>query len=69
MLTAIYASDNDLQDRQQVIEALFLQDNAKALIALARKESDPGLRKVAIEKLSLMDNKEATDFLMEIINK
>ena len=68
-LTAIYSSDSDAQDRREVIQALFLQDNAKALVDIARKEKDLALRKDAIQKLSLMNNKEATDFLMEIINK
>ena len=68
-LTAIYSSDTDAQDRREVIQAFFLQDNAHALIQIARTEKDQALRKDAIQKLSLMGNKEATDFLMEIINK
>ena len=68
-LSAIYSSDTDAQDRREVIQAFFLQDNAHALIQIARTEKDQALRKDAIQKLSLMGNKEATDFLMEIINK
>ncbi len=68
-LTAIYASDTDLQDRREVIQAFFLQGNAHALVQIARTEKDQTLRKDAIQKLSLMGSKEATDFLLEIINK
>lgn len=68
-LVALYASDTDAQDRREVIQAFFLQGNAHALINVARTEKDQALRKAAIQKLSLMNSKEATDFLMEIINK
>ena len=68
-LAAIYASNASVEDRREVINAFFLQGNAKPLIDIARKEKDPALRKDAIQKLSLMGSKEATDFLMEIINK
>jgi hypothetical protein len=52
-----------------VLNAFFLQNNAHALIAVARSEKDPELRKIAVSKLSLMDSKEAADFLMEILQK
>jgi HEAT repeat protein len=68
-LVSIYASDKDTEDRRAVIQALFLESNAHALIAIARKETDPELRKDAVQKLSLMHSKEATDFMMEILNK
>ena len=47
----------------------FIQGNAKALVNLARNEKDPELRKTAVEKLSVMNSKESTDFMMEILNK
>jgi hypothetical protein len=68
-LQAIYGSTTDKQVRGRVIEALFLQNNATALIELARKETDPELKKKAVQQLSLMHSKEATDFMMEILNK
>jgi HEAT repeat protein len=68
-LVSMYASDKDTEDRRAVIQALFLEDNAHALIAIARKETDPELKKDAVQKLSLMNSKEATDFMMEILNK
>lgn len=68
-LVALYGSEKDLEVRREVLNSLFLQGNVKALIEVARKESDPGLKKTAVQKLSLMNTKEATDFLMEILNK
>jgi HEAT repeat protein len=68
-LTEIYANEKDRSIRREVLNAFFLQGNAKALIAVARKETDPELKKEAVSKLSLMGSKEATDFLMEILNQ
>ena len=50
-------------------QGLFVQDNAKALISLARKETDLSMKKAIVSKLSLMDSKEAREYLMEILNK
>jgi len=52
-----------------VIQGLFVQGNAKALVDLARKETDPSVKKEIVGKLSVMGSKEATDYLMEILNK
>lgn len=68
-LTAIYAANTDKQVRMAVLHALFLQHNAQALIDIARKETDPELKKEAVHRLSLTGSKEATEFMMEILNK
>jgi hypothetical protein len=51
------------------VEALFIQDAARELVQLARKETDPQMRRELVQKLSLMDSKEAQDYMMEILNK
>jgi len=68
-LQTIYAKEPDHQVRAEVLNAYFLQGNAAALIAIARSEKDSGLKKAAVSKLALMHNKEATDYLMEILQK
>src|SRR5262249_47468760 len=40
-LTSVYASDSNADVRKAVIEALFVQQNAKALVDLARAEKNP----------------------------
>ena len=67
VLGGVYKSDPVL--RGAVIDAFFLQQNVAALIAIAREEKDPGLRRDAVQKLSLMKSKEATAFLLEILEK
>jgi HEAT repeat protein len=66
-LNGIYTSDKDPAVRKAVIEALFIQGNAEALVALARKEPDPEMKRNIVEKLALMHSKVATDYLMELL--
>jgi HEAT repeat protein len=68
-LVSLYSSDKDPEVRRAVIQGLFLSGNAKAMVALARKETDPEMKKALVRQLSLMDSKEATDYLLEILNK
>lgn len=67
MLTTLYNSDSRTELRKVVINSLFIQGNAKALVALARREKDPELKKEIIQKLSLTGSKEAADYLMEYL--
>jgi TolA-binding protein len=69
ILLSIYASDQDPEVRGKVINALFLSGDAKGLVALARKETDPNMKKDIVSKLSIMASKDATDYLMEILSK
>ncbi|HYS53738.1 MAG TPA: HEAT repeat domain-containing protein [Thermoanaerobaculia bacterium] len=66
-LVAMYTSDSRREIRRAVINALFIQSNAKALVSLARQEKDPELKKLIINQLSLMHSKEAVDYLMEYL--
>lgn len=43
---------------------------AREVVAeIARKETDPAMKKEAVHKLSAMKSKEATDFMIELLNK
>ena len=68
-LAEIYARETDRAIREEVLNAYFLQGNAGAIVAIAKTEKDPGLKKRAVEKLSLMHSKEASDYLMELLQK
>ena len=68
-LVSLYGSVSDKMLRADIIEALFLQGSAKQLVDVARKETDPELKRQAVQKLTLMKSKEATDYLMELLNK
>ena len=69
-LVAIYGSaGSDTELRKKILQSLFVQGNVKQLVEVARKEANPELRRAAVQQLSHMKNKEATDFLMELLNK
>jgi HEAT repeat protein len=68
-LTKIYQNDQNADIRDAVIDALFIKGDAHSLVELARKETNPELRKRLVQKMSVMGNREATDYLMEILNK
>ena len=68
-ILALYAGAREKSDRKAAIQALFVQGNDKALIGLARKETDPELKRAIVQQLSVMGTKDATDYMMEILNK
>jgi hypothetical protein len=68
-LTALYAKEKDLDTRKAIVQAFFTQNNAEQLVAIARKETDPVMRKELVSRLSTMRSKVATDYLLEILNK
>jgi HEAT repeat protein len=68
-LRELYARETDLGIRKEVLNSLFIQGNAAALVAIARAEKDPELKKTAVEKLALMNTKESSDYMMELLQK
>jgi tetratricopeptide (TPR) repeat protein len=68
-LVQMYESDPSHQVRDAVINGLFLQGNAKALVGLARKEKDRELKKEIVSKLSLMNSEEGSQYLLELLNE
>ncbi len=68
-LVDLYKGDTRREVRHAVINSLFIQNNAKALVDLARAEKDPELKREIVSKLSLMHSKESTDYLMEFLRE
>lgn len=67
-LAQLLAAATTADQREPVIEALFLAGDPEALIALARS-GDPETRRIAVEKLALMRSPEATKLMLEILEK
>ena len=62
------ASDSTPEIRKEAINALFLQNNGRVMVELARAEKDPALKKELVAKMSIMHgSKEVTDYLMELL--
>jgi hypothetical protein len=67
LLPGIYRASSDTSVKRTVLNSLFVQRNAKALVDLARAEKDPQLKKEIVSKLSVMKAPEATDYLLELL--
>jgi HEAT repeat protein len=69
VLLQIYSSDSNADVKKSVINALFIQENATALVGLARKEQDQTMKKELVSRLSTMRTKVATDYMIELLGK
>jgi HEAT repeat protein len=68
-LANIYNTDKDARIRSAAIDALFIRGAAHELVELAKKETDRDMKKRIVSKLALMNNKEATDYLIQLLEK
>jgi len=68
-LANLYNSQAPLEQKRKVINALFLHGAGKEMVALARKETNPELKRELISKMSLMSSPEISEYMMEILNK
>jgi hypothetical protein len=67
-ITALYTSEPDASARHRVIDGLLGRGDAKTVIDLARKESDPAMKGYIVQRLSGMQkNKDAMDFMTELL--
>ncbi len=66
-LVSIYKSDSSSDIKGAVVNSLFIQHNAKALVDLARSEKDASLKREIVQKLSVMKAPEATDYMLELL--
>jgi hypothetical protein len=68
-LAGMYPQETDLENKKAIINALFVQNNAAAMVDIARKETDMNIKKFIVNQLGIMHSKEATDYMMEILSK
>ena len=67
-IKAIYQSDTSPEIKKEAINALFLQNNGRILVELARAEKDPKMKLEMVQKMSIMGkSKEVTDYLAELL--
>ena len=51
-----------------IVDGMMARGDAKTLVEMARKETDPSMRKVLVERLGAMqNNKDAMDYMMELL--
>ena len=71
VLTDLYSVDDEVDTRRAIIRALAEQDNAEALVAIARKDASPETIRDVVTLLSRMAARSevAKNFLAEIIKR
>jgi HEAT repeat protein len=67
MLVEIYQKSSDASSKEAALDGLFVADDAHDLVALARAEKDIAMKKRIVDKLSNMGDKEASDYLIELL--
>lgn len=68
-LVSTYEKNSDQETKRAAAQALFLANDAHDLVTLARAEKDLEMKKYLVEQLSLMHSPEATQYMLEILNK
>ena len=66
-LVAIYKADTSTDIRRTVVNSLYQQRSAKALVDIARAEKDPSMKREIVSKLSVMKEPEAMDYMLELL--
>ena len=67
-LLNFYAT-GDAHVKDAVITGLFVMGNAKALIELAKKETNRQMKKEILQKLSVMGSDDAVSYMLEILEE
>jgi hypothetical protein len=66
-LVATYQNNSDPETKKAAVEALFLANDAHDLVALAKAEKDPTLKQKIVQQLSIMNDQEATAYMLELL--
>lgn len=67
-LVALY-NEGNAEVKDAVLDGLFVQGNAKALIDLAKKEKNAELKREILQKLSVMGNDDAIAYMLQILEQ
>jgi HEAT repeat protein len=65
-LAQLYDGDSSVEVKKQILSSMFMSGDADKLIALAKAERDPELRKVAIRDLGMMKKPGTGEALVAI---
>ncbi len=69
LMLSLYRDEKDPAVKRQIVDSLSMTGTAATLVQMARQESDPALRKRIVERLSMMKDKEAVDYMVELLKK
>lgn len=66
-LAEVYRTSQDASIKRAVISAFFVSGDAPRMVELARNEKDLGLKHDIVAQLALMQDKAATDYMIELL--
>ncbi len=66
-LEEVYRTTSDVQVKRAVISAFFISHDAPRMVSLARSEKDLELKRTIVSQLALMNDKAATDYMLELL--
>jgi HEAT repeat protein len=68
-LRRLYTTLTDPADRRRVLDGFLIQGDSKTLIDLFHAEKDPAMKQSIVQKLSMLDDPEATKLMLEILGQ
>jgi hypothetical protein len=66
-LAEVYRTTTDPKIKKSIISAMFITRDAPRMVEMARNEKDLELKRTIVSQLALMNDKAATDYMMELL--
>jgi hypothetical protein len=66
-LAEVYRTTTDPKIKNSIISAMFITKDASRMVEMARSEKDLELKRRIVSELALMNDKAATDYMMELL--
>ena len=66
-LGEVYRTTADPKIKKSIISAMFITQDAPRMVEMAKSEKDMELKRMIVSQLALMNDKAATDYMMELL--
>jgi hypothetical protein len=66
-LAEVYRTTTDPKIKKSIINAMFITKDAPRMVEMAKSEKDLELKRQLVQQLALMNDKAATDYMMELL--
>jgi HEAT repeat protein len=66
-LAEVYRTTTDPKIKKSIISAMFITRDAPRMVEMAKNEKDLELKRTIVSQLALMNDKAATDYMMELL--
>jgi len=66
-LAEVYRTTTDPKIKSSIISAMFITKDAPRMVEMARNEKDLELKRRIVSELAVMNDKAATDYMMELL--